>query len=784
MTRKMPLGVILALIIFTLPVTVFSQQNDSMAVLTGNIPVPLPGDAVVKMPLAPAGYLIRLAGSDALPVIDGKGHIHQPVTPVLVNLYYVLTNAHDSTQQYDISKPVRVPGTYENKGINPPPFVIPAVREWHGGTGTLLLKPSSAIVINSADHPVLDSAALLLQQEIRDYCGLTLKVRQDTVPGTDNIFLTLHDKDTSLGPEGYYLTVENTIVISARQYQGLFWGTRTFLQILEQHKTDRAYPKGIIRDYPKYEVRGFVLDVGRKFFTLDFLRAYVKFMSYYKMNDFQIHLNDNGFKQFFNNNWDSTYAAFRLQSETYPNLTAKDGSYSKKDFIALQQLANRYAVKIIPEIDAPAHTLAITRAVPQIASSKYGRDHLDINNPATYTVMENILREYIAGDHPVFLGKAVHIGTDEYAKKEAESFRAYTDHFIKFVQQQHKEVRLWGALTWADGKTPVTSENVTLNCWYNGYADPVAMKRAGYKLLSTPDGSLYIVPAAGYYYDYLDLASLFNYWEPVQVGDVFFAPGDPAIRGGSFAVWNDAVGNGISEKDVHDRVFPAMQVLAEKMWSGSVDSLHYPSFAKNATAIGEGPLSNMRGKIANNDQPIDLDFHPHQKNIHLENAAYERAAGANAIRFSGNDSYATLPYTEIGYDYTVSFYINPSEGNTANAAIFTSPNATFKLLQASTGQLGFSRDGYDFNFNYILPVGVWTKVTVTGTNKGTCLYINGVLQDKLQDQWIQYNDKAQTRRRRVQTLFFPLQEAGHFKGSLRQLKIIGRALNGGEAASF
>lgn len=44
------------------------------------------------------------------------------------------------------------------------------------------------------------------------------------------------------------------------------------------------------RDYPLYEVRGFIMDVARKTFTLDYLKQLVKEMSWYKMNDFQVHL--------------------------------------------------------------------------------------------------------------------------------------------------------------------------------------------------------------------------------------------------------------------------------------------------------------------------------------------------------------------------------------------------------------------------------------------------------------------------------------------------------------
>lgn len=257
-------------------------------------------------------------------------------------------------------------------------------------------------------------------------------------------------------------------------------------------------------DYPQYEVRGFVLDVGRKFFSLDFLRNYVKFMSYYKMNDFHIHLNDNGFKQFFGDNWDSTYSAFRLQNDTYPGLTAKDGSYSKKEFIELQKMAQRYGVNIIPEIDVPAHSLAFSKAVPGIGSKQYGMDHLDLDNPLTYKVIDNVFREYLQGPKPVFIGKEVHIGTDEYAKKDAEKFRKFTDHYIRFVESFGKKVRMWGSLTHAQGTTPVKVKGVTMNLWYNGYAEPKDMFALGYKGISTPDGWLYIVPAAGYYYDYLN----------------------------------------------------------------------------------------------------------------------------------------------------------------------------------------------------------------------------------------------------------------------------------------
>ena len=182
-------------------------------------------------------------------------------------------------------------------------------------------------------------------------------------------------------------------------------------------------------------------------------------------------------------------------------MTARDGHYSKLEFIDLQSLAEDNYVEIIPEIDAPAHVLAFTQYKPEIGSKEYGMDHLDLFNPATYDFMDKLLKEYLSGYRQVFRGKRVHIGTDEYSNRDTtvvEKFREFTDRYIKYVESFGKQACVWGALTHAKGKTPVKSENVVMSAWYNGYADPKEMVKQGYHLISIPDGLLYIVPQAGY----------------------------------------------------------------------------------------------------------------------------------------------------------------------------------------------------------------------------------------------------------------------------------------------
>lgn len=759
----------------------FAQQNNELVKSISDVAAIQKGDTKIAFPGAPQGYHLVLKGSDHNPVIDSTGRIVAPLEDTKVSLYFQLINNQEDTIRYDIVKQVMVPGKFKKEG-NLKPFIIPALREWHGGGDNFVLSSVAKIVLDKKDESALQKLSILLQKELEEQTGFHLNIKTG-LPKKGDIFLSLQEKDTSIGEEGYYFKVDNFITISAEAYRGLFWGTRTLLQLLEH---GNLIPRGIARDYPEFKVRGFVLDDGRKFFTLQFLHDYVKLLSYYKMNDFQIHLNDNGFKKYFGNNWDSTYSAFRLENETYPNLTARDGSYTKKKFIALQQLADDYSVRIVPEIDVPAHSLAFTKAVPVIGSKEYGMDHLDMHNPITDTVIQNVFKEYLSGPNPVFTGNTVDIGTDEYAKKDAEAFRVFTDRMIKYVQSFGKKVRLWGALTWAEGTTPVTVKNVTMNTWYNGYANPVGMKKLGYNQISTPDGWLYIVPAAGYYYDYLNLKNLYNKWTPSIIGDVKFCPGDPTIVGGSFAVWNDIVGNGISEKDVNDRVFPALQVLAQKMWKGADTSISFNDFAKQSKNTGEGPGLNIRGKLGDSTNSLVATFHfdKKEKNIATQNATFVKGNKGNALYFNGANSFAELPYKEIGYNYTVSFWINPSYHNPNDAIIFQSANSVIKLKQQNTGRLGFSRDGYNFDFNYTIPSNVWTHIVIAGTSKGTSLYVNGKLQDKLYDKWIQFSDKDKTKIRKIETLFFPLQKMGRFTGKIDELQVWNKVLNDKEISEL
>lgn len=643
--------------------------------------------------------------------------------------------------------------------INPKPFVVPELKTWSGAEGQTAL--SGRIVVKNAK---LKTVATALAADYKEMFGKELTIVNGATKGGD-VVLSLK-KNKALGDEGYTMNVGSAVEITAATERGAFWATRTLLQIAEQHK-DGNLPKGKTTDVPEYKLRGFMIDCGRKFIPMSYLRDLAKIMAYYKMNTLQVHLNDNGFRQYFGGDWNKTQAAFRLECDTYPGLTAKDGSYSKQEFIDFQKLAEQNGVEVIPEIDAPAHSLAFTQYKNEIGSKEYGMDHLDLFNPETYKFMDGLWKEYIGGKNPVFIGKRVHIGTDEYsnAKKDVvEKFREFTDHYIKYVESFGKQAVVWGALTHANGDTKVKNKGVLMDIWFNGYADPVEMKKQGYKLVSIPDGLVYIVPAAGYYYDYLNCQYLYEHWTPAVIGNKTFEENDPMIEGGMFAVWNDHAGNGISTKDVHHRVYPALQTLAVKCWTGKETKLPYAEFDSKRAELSEAPGVNELGRLGKPGSVV------------LEKATVNAGETLNA--------------EEIGYNYAVTFTVDgKQEAN--GTELFRSANAVVYLADPEQGKLGFERDGYRNLFNYRIPAGEKHTITIEGTNKMTRLLVDGAVKEELGPKTLYVmrdQDRAHYQVKGTytyepvvyqptdqiyyqRTLVFPLRKAGNFKSTITNLKV-------------
>ena len=648
-----------------------------------------------------------------------------------------------------------VSGSLFGWATNLKPFVVPELTQWQGGEGQM--QPSGQIVVAS---PALRSMAQTFCHDYTLLTGRQMSIATGNKAKAGDIVLRLK-KDKALGSEGYRMAIGTTCDITAATPKALYWGLQTVLQLSEQQP---SLPCGSTVDKPQYAIRGFMLDVGRKFVPMPYIKKLARIMAYYKMNTLQLHLNDNGFKQYFDDDWMQTPSAFRLECDTYPGLAAKDGHYTKAEFRTLVKEAAAQFVDIIPEIDAPGHVLAFTQYKPSLASAKYGMDHFDIFNPEVYTFMDNLFKEYLSGKDPVFAGKYVHIGTDEYSnatQELKEKFRAYTDRYLALIESYGKSPMVWGALSHADGTTPVRQKGVTMGLWSNDMADPVEMKRQGWKMISMTDWQTYIVPIADYYHDYLPLDNLYNTWTPRVFRNVTLEENDPCIVGGMFALWNDIYGNGITVADMHDRIFPVLQVIADKTWTAALTTLPFDQFEQKKDLLSEAPGVNEMGRTK---APMSLN---------------EVKAGHNL----------GLPVSEVGFGHRITFTVD-CKAEAKGTVLFYGPQSTFFLADPVTGRLGYQREDYLDTFNYTLPTEGEVELTIETTPAATTLYVNGVKRETLAEQRLYVIDKEKSRydkmpnvktlpqvwqpttsMRYLRALFFPLQKAGAFKSNVKHLNV-------------
>lgn len=524
-------------------------------------------DIEVPIPTVPEGIGIEFLGADYKQIIDDDGIIHKPLVNSKVIIDFRIFCEEEEVWTKGIE--VTVPGSYgKDVGENTKPYVIPEIKEWIGLEGKCFITSESTIRVGQINREALLPIATILKQDMSEMMGLDLKVEIGGEPKQSDIYLQLDDEDRAIGEEGYLIHIRDYIALTALSKKGAFYATRTLLQILRRQ--NNSIPQGIIRDYPRYKKRGFMLDVGRRFSSIEALRQYVKLMAWYKMNDFQIHLNDNEI-HFDDTKWRTEYAAFRLECDTYKGLAAQDGYYTKKEFGELIDFAKQYSVDIVPEIDTPAHSLAFVQYDETLALGPgKGRDHLNIMKEDTYRFVDDLFEEYMREDEPTFRFQDVHIGTDEYfgTHEELEAFRAYTDRYLRWIKAKGRTPRLWGNLSSFKGKTPVISEGVIINIWSLDWVDAIEMIKAGYDIINSDDTRLYIVPNADYYRDYLDKENLFNQWEPNMFRDAYTIPaGHPKLLGGAFSIWNDMITIKVSEDAIYDRAKEGIQVLGQKLWS-------------------------------------------------------------------------------------------------------------------------------------------------------------------------------------------------------------------------
>ncbi|MCM1388605.1 MAG: family 20 glycosylhydrolase, partial [Bacillus sp. (in: Bacteria)] len=757
----------------------------------------------LKLPKAPEGYQVTYLGADYEQIIGADCEVYATIQDKEVTVGYLVEQTAGREEAREISFTIQVPAAGDRlQGENAKPEVIPALAEWDGADGVFMPEDTSRIVIQEQS---LRQSAQLFAERYELIMGREIPVEEgnyeDVRPG--DFYLTYGDgmvdsAVSGVGSEGYVCNITDKCVIIGTDAQGIYWGTITILQILK----GQTLPQGKIRDYPKYQVRGFGIDVARKPVSMDMLYQIMKNMSWYKMNDLSIHLNDNVILSTSGLTGSIEEAmtadsAFRLEvsvaNEKGEKLTSDEYAYTAQEFADFINTAKAYGVQVVPEIDTPAHSLSITKLFPEYALTVRNEavDQIDVSRDEAVELIKDIWREVLNGQmkntYSAAFGEAsaVNIGMDEYYG-DGETYRQYMNEIISLIREESDTqiIRLWGSLSNIEGKTIPDTKDLQMNLWSTTWADPMEMYEAGYSLINMQNNHLYIIPGGGY--DYLDTEELFANWEVNKFYDYnqleYIPVYSPQMLGASYMIWNDMCGRldvGICESDLFDRFYQPLGVISAKLWGSGAASYeeHMVLYDALDAAPDTNPYALAAWSGADEGKPLRL---PVGGDV-ADNAPIVLSGGEDYIETGyTNDLKADNgSYPGIGGSYTVSMQVyreNISEkaADGIKEEILFEADApygqtAFKAVQTGSGKVGFSREGKDYSFAYTLPVGEWVSLTIQGEQNKTSLYVNGELVDTLGD------DESFTE---YATFVFPLERIGSktdsFHGMIKEIEITGR----------
>ncbi|MDU6297302.1 discoidin domain-containing protein [Clostridium celatum] len=761
----------------------------------------------LTLPEVPRGFGIRVRGSEFENIVTNDGVItRHNINDANVSILLEVYKESDDTKTATKNIVVTIPGKSslypeifpEVSEQNDVPKVIPSLQEWYGLNGSFTLTENSRILINDVNNVDLNKVADLFNDDLKYFTDIELEVvevssEEEVKPG-DIYIESIDENGYDLGKEGYFTIIDDSIKIYSPTYTGNLYGTVTLLQILWQAEDELNIPCGIIRDYPKYEIRGVMLDVARMPMRIEFVRDYAKILSWYKLNEFHLHLNDNQWSDGDYKNpeaWNDVYNAFRLESKEHPGLKPSnsdlnDPYYTQEEFIELELMAMDYGMEVVPEIDSPAHSLPFTKYMRELGTpihnTKYWFDHIDIENEDGKNLIKGLLDEFIDGtdeNEPVFLGNTVHLGIDEYDTSVGDKFRQYTSEMSNYVLEKGKTPRVWGSLKQFSGTT-MLPEGTVIDVWSMAWEDVNARIKEGYEIVNVPQPFTYITPSR-WHKDFMNTQNVYNNWEPNDFNGVKLPLGEPQLLGGKMAIWGDESMEGIVEADLHERLLPAVATVGEKTWSGTREDKDYLEFMKTFNALEEGPNTTIQNEIVSeNELVVKYNFEDetasdsslNKYDASIVNGEVVQVENNKVLTLKGNTTLET-PLQSLTYPYTATFDVKVDElGKTIN--LFAGYDGELKIKE--DGTLSIRRSFYEQDFDFKVKEEEWNEITLVGTFQALALYVNGEFVQQLHS-YRDHSNNIISGQELHATFVLPLEKIGeNLKGQMDNIEVYNTAM--------
>ena len=389
--------------------------------------------------------------------------------------------------------PMQISHTPQNK-------IIPTPKEIKYLSNKKCLKLPKDIKVYSSDASLRPIVTIFVEQ-----LNLLGHKHQLSFDKTTNANMSIM-LDETLKTEEYQINIDQSVILSGGSYKAISSAMSSMLHLIEKKDDHTLFPMVEIKDYPDATFRGLMIDVARRWHSINTLKKLVDMSAFYKLNYMQLHLTDD--------------QSFTLPSKAYPKLATKDRHYTKEELVDLVNYADLRGITLIPEIDIPGHSRKFIETYPEIFSPKlkkwgknmWGGDAfnnvINIGSEKVYSALDVILDEVIEIFHT---SPYIHIGADEATidnlkgdplaeammKKENlegnvhELYRHFIVRMNDMVKSKNKTMCIWEGFK-REGKTEIPKDLIVFE-FESLYNLPNHLVEDGYTLVNTSWMPLYVV---------------------------------------------------------------------------------------------------------------------------------------------------------------------------------------------------------------------------------------------------------------------------------------------------
>lgn len=310
-----------------------------------------------------------------------------------------------------------------NQGIN----IIPAPVSLQQKEGAFKLGTSTKIYASSPEAKVVGE---FFASKLNQATGFNVAVVGEEPSSGISLLI---DSSLDMGDEGYSLDVESkNVVVKAKTAQGLFYGMQSFLQLFPAEIESPTVVGGIvwkapavsIKDEPRFDYRGIMLDPCRHFMPIENVKKYIDVLSLFKINRLHWHLTDD--------------QGWRIEIKKYPKLTEvgskriegegteHSGFYTQEEIKEVVRYAADRFITVVPELELPGHEMAAIAAYPNLSCKGepgtpriiWGVEDIVMcpGKEDMFEFLEDVIDEMV----PLFPSEYFHIGGDECPKTSWE----------------------------------------------------------------------------------------------------------------------------------------------------------------------------------------------------------------------------------------------------------------------------------------------------------------------------------------------------------------------------